>query len=471
MLYNNGAQITVNQGGTVAILAGDVHNQAGNIDNAGFFFIEGDVTNDETMTGFGASTGLYEVKGDWYNNNTFTADQSTVLLNGGNQLISGTNVTTFYTLNLNGTGIKRQTIDAFVTNILNLNDVELATDFNDMNVTSVDANAILRNIGFVSSLGDGALYRNTNSTDPYIFPTGSSIGTFRYRPILMTPTASDPHTFGVRLANNDPNNDTYNRDNLDTEELCQINPLFYHHIYRSNGTNAADLAMFFEAGDDGAWNRIAHWQNQPRWENTDAPTEYTDVGFNVLEIYGWNDYTLRPFALAAGNPFLDAGPDAFLQSGETAMLNPTYQGAMIDGITWFPATGLDCTTCLDVDASPTTTITYTIEVIDENACKAVDTVTVNIEGFELLLPNAFSPNEDSVNDSFKPLNNNLSEMELTIYNRWGKQVFASSNPDTGWDGTYKSVEQELGVYLYFIEYSFEGDTQVLTQKGNVTLIR
>jgi len=88
-----------------------------------------------------------------------------------------------------------------------------------------------------------------------------------------------------------------------------------------------------------------------------------------------------------------------------------------------------------------------------------------------LLPNAFSPNEDSVNDSFKPLNNNLSDMELTVYNRWGQQVFASSNPDTGWDGTYKSVEQELGVYLYYIEYSFEGDTQVLTQKGNVTLIR
>ncbi len=471
MFFNNGQQVSINEGG-ILYINGDLHNQAGNIDNAGFNFIDGDVTNDETMTGFAANTGLYEVKGDWFNNNIFTADQSTVLLNGGNQLISGTAVTTFYNLNLNGSGIKTQTVNAFVTNELDLNDVELATNLYDMTVTNTNTDAILRNTGFVSSLGDGALYRHTNSTDRYIYPTGSSLGIFRYRPIVLTAVSSDDHTFGVRLANNDPNDDSYNRDELDTEELCAINPNFYHNLYRRNGTNAADIAMFFDASDDGAWNRIGHWQNQPRWENTSAPSEYFDLGFDAIEVFAWDDYTLRPFALAASNPTLNAGVDQFIQSGEVAMIDPTYDGATIDQVTWIPATGLDCNTCIDPNASPGGTTTYIVEVIDENACKASDTIIINVEGAQLLLPNAFSPNQDDVNDIFKPLNTNLATMNLIIYNRWGEEVFSTSTIGSGWDGTFKGEEQELGVYIYYIEYSFEGDNMgTQTDNGNLTLIR
>ena len=123
------------------------------------------------------------------NNSLFIADQSDVNLYGFNQLISGTSITSFYNLNLLGAGIKTQTTDAVVTNLLNLNNLELATNLFYMTIANPNFNAISRTTGFVSSLGDGRLVRVTNSSNPYLFPVGSSLGTIRYRPVLLIPNA------------------------------------------------------------------------------------------------------------------------------------------------------------------------------------------------------------------------------------------------------------------------------------------
>ena len=56
----------------------------------------------------------------------------------------------------------------------------------------------------------------------------------------------------------------------------------------------------------------------------------------------------------------------------------------------------------------------------------------------LLMPNAFSPNGDGINDIYKPKEGyqNIKEFHAYIYNRWGQKLFEWSDPATGWDGTY-----------------------------------
>jgi gliding motility-associated-like protein len=61
---------------------------------------------------------------------------------------------------------------------------------------------------------------------------------------------------------------------------------------------------------------------------------------------------------------------------------------------------------------------------------------------------------------------------MSIYNRWGKLIYSSNNPEIGWDGSFKNVLQSSGTYVYMIEYAYYGqDQQPLLQKGVLTLLQ
>jgi len=89
---------------------------------------------------------------------------------------------------------------------------------------------------------------------------------------------------------------------------------------------------------------------------------------------------------------------------------------------------------------------------------------------EVVFPTAFTPNGDGRNDILMPLGTrNVKTMTIQIWNRWGEQVFSSSDMK-GWDGNYKGTPAQTGVYAYLINYvTTGGEEKVL--KGNITLIR
>lgn len=87
------------------------------------------------------------------------------------------------------------------------------------------------------------------------------------------------------------------------------------------------------------------------------------------------------------------------------------------------------------------------------------------------VPNAFSPNQDGLNDIFNvDIFCNPVNYKLCIYNRFGQRIFTSTHPGTGWDGSFQSTPADVGVYFYSLSYSnAKGD--LLEQKGEVTLLR
>jgi gliding motility-associated-like protein len=64
----------------------------------------------------------------------------------------------------------------------------------------------------------------------------------------------------------------------------------------------------------------------------------------------------------------------------------------------------------------------------------------------------------------------IIKMNFRIYNRWGKLVFQSDNPDVGWDGYYQGVVQPMDVYAYTLEADFSNGKHV-SKKGDITLVR
>ena len=194
--------------------------------------------------------------------------------------------------------------------MLELNDRELATDNFKMTILSTNVNAITRTTGFVSSLGNGRLSRLMASTGIYNFPVGSSIGVSRYRPLNITPSSNAPQQYDVRLANVDANVEGFNR-NTRAADICEINPNYFLHINRINGSTPVDLNFFYDPLSDGTWVSVAHWQNLPEWQNTSPITAGVSAPFNTLTILSWNDFSFSPFAL------VNLGPDATINGTTT----------------------------------------------------------------------------------------------------------------------------------------------------------
>ena len=110
-----------------------------------------------------------------------------------------------------------------------------------------------------------------------------------------------------------------------------------------------------------------------------------------------------------------------------------------------------------------------------NICgSASDSITILYENCRaaLEMPNVFSPNGDDNNALFLPIESeNIENFQLTIYNRWGQQLFYSQQIKHGWDGrTTAGKEVPSGTYFWISSYSDqEGHKETL--KGSVSLIR
>jgi large repetitive protein len=116
---------------------------------------------------------------------------------------------------------------------------------------------------------------------------------------------------------------------------------------------------------------------------------------------------------------------------------------------------------------------YTATVTDFNGCVANDTVTIfDAPCCEVAFPNGFTPDGDGLNDNFKPLTSATAmNVSFLIYDRWGNQVFATSNPTEAWNGTYKSAACDFGTYFYVYKYFCSYGEKWYSQSGDITLFR
>ena len=114
-------------------------------------------------------------------------------------------------------------------------------------------------------------------------------------------------------------------------------------------------------------------------------------------------------------------------------------------------------------------ISLTAENIDGCADTARKALEIHPEEW-LHVPNAFSPNDDGTNDKFIVSQNNLTDFEVVIKDRWGSEVYSSDDPDFEWDGTIDGEVAQEGVYLYYIQArGWSGES--FNREGTLQLIR
>jgi gliding motility-associated-like protein len=114
----------------------------------------------------------------------------------------------------------------------------------------------------------------------------------------------------------------------------------------------------------------------------------------------------------------------------------------------------------------TQTVTYPF------GCVYTKIVTLIVEkGYKLIMPDAFTPNEDGLNDFFGPEYIGLDKLELNIYDTWGSLVYSESGDDIrGWNGKINDQEAENGNYYYtFSASTFYED--VIEKQGAFVFIK
>ena len=98
--------------------------------------------------------------------------------------------------------------------------------------------------------------------------------------------------------------------------------------------------------------------------------------------------------------------------------------------------------------------TYTISLMTFDALGCVSKTQIVVEvvaSYRILVPNAFTPNDDGLNDTFIPKMRGIEDFEMHIFNKWGELIYSAySQEDAGWDGRLNGRISPNGNYVYKI---------------------
>lgn len=172
-------------------------------------------------------------------------------------------------------------------------------------------------------------------------------------------------------------------------------------------------------------------------------------------------------------PKIFAGNDTVLSTGQPYQLLARELSSLgVNKFEWSPLTGLNDpyianpVTILNVDQL------YVVKGIHPSGCFGIDSVKIKVfKGPEIYVPKAFSPNGDGRNDVLKCIAVGLRSFKyFDVYNRMGEKIFHTVNPNTGWDGSFKSTLLEAGAYVWIAEgVNFKGEPMI--KKGTIMIVR
>ena len=198
-----------------------------------------------------------------------------------------------------------------------------------------------------------------------------------------------------------------------------------------------------------------------------SPIENTVYRVKVTNQYGCSD-TAQIKINVWKKPQADAGPDLKTRVGLPTTLKGTAKGTDVNWY-WTPTSYLSANQLINPIANPPQTITYRLNVVSQHGC-GISTDDVIVKVYEkILIPNAFSPNGDGINDTWfiDPLYL-FEEASVEVYNRYGQVVYRSRGYNTSWDGTNNKRPLPAGTYYYLIDLKINKEPKLM---GSITIFK
>ena len=238
---------------------------------------------------------------------------------------------------------------------------------------------------------------------------------------------------------------------------CKNSPVSFAATI-NNGAGIATWNWNFGDGSIGNANPAAH--------------TYAANGTYLVSLYAistagcYSDTLKNNIIIFSTNAF--AGNDTIAAAGQPIQLNASG-GVSYE---WIPTTGLNNPFISNPVTILNQTQQYILKAFTPQGCTTYDTVLIKIyKGPDIYLPNAFTPNGDGLNDVLRGIPVGIKEFKyLKIFNRWGQELFSTSDYRKGWNGEWKGQKQETGAYVVIASgVDFKGN--VINKKGSVMLLR
>lgn len=201
-----------------------------------------------------------------------------------------------------------------------------------------------------------------------------------------------------------------------------------------------------------------------------ADANYSDTGVYTLVKNGVNTYYTASVIVNPSVMLSGVTDSQTIILGSSVQLNSA--GALF--YTWIPSNNsLNNPSINNPIATPSSSTTYKVVGMNEWGCRDSAFVFIGVNyPNQIVIPTAFTPNNDGHNDIFRIINPNGFQLaEFKVINKWGQTIYNNANNILqGWDGTFNGVPQDIGTYSYIITVVSPDNTKK-TFNGTVTLIR
>lgn len=226
-----------------------------------------------------------------------------------------------------------------------------------------------------------------------------------------------------------------------------------------------------------AWTPSFQMPNSNIYEPAVSPSSSTIYTATLSDSAGCFTSKADVSVIVKTLPVVNAGPDKTYPYNSNFKLSPTYSNNVLQ-YAWSPGANFGCSNCPEPEAISRVSTKYTIQVTSDSGCVARDTINIFVacNDANILLPNAFTPNSDHLNDYFYPTTRGIKSISrFSVYNRYGKLIFDAKNipPNhrhLGWDGKTQNADQSTSVYVYVVEAICDVGEKIYA-KGSVVLIR
>ncbi len=177
--------------------------------------------------------------------------------------------------------------------------------------------------------------------------------------------------------------------------------------------------------------------------------------------------------------YIDLGEDKTIKYGEEVYIDSEVFPLFDVDLEWTPSLWLDCLDCPDPTAAPLETITYQLRMTGSTGCVVEDQINITVnKSRDIYIPSAFSPNQDGINDIFRPYGGFeiVQVKSLMVFDRWGgliynrQKAFTLEDKEIGWDGTSNGKPLDPGAYLYTMNVEFI-DGEIILFAGDINLMK
>ena len=223
---------------------------------------------------------------------------------------------------------------------------------------------------------------------------------------------------------------------------------FYLNLPGDRTICAGDSAELHAVVQGGSGYYFVEWQDL---DHTDPvllvqPLEDTEYQVTVTDQCGWQqsgDILIEVEYVTVDIVVANRGQDDWYLEAATTPYAQTWLWDMGDGTRY--RTPALVHSFMDLEEH-----WVTLKITTPAGCVGEDSVLLRAPA-HIYFPNAFSPDGDGVNDFFGPFGHDISEFEMTIFDRWGREVFHTKEMDVRWDGSINgtsTVKTDVYVYKY-----------------------